>query len=113
MQNYIFNVREDGTEEFIHKDHDAIIEAVKEWEQSEEAKSQQIVVSQEDLEKGNIQYNNYVNLEYLRSTDWVASKYTDEVVVLKSMTEEEFSEKYSGILEKRKNAREAIVEVII
>ena len=45
---------------------------------------------------------------YLNSTDWVNSKYADVVVMLGTMTKEEFMAKYAEVYTKREIARQVI-----
>lgn len=45
---------------------------------------------------------------YLNSTDWINSKYMDVVVVLSTMTKEEFLAKYSDVYSKRELARQIV-----
>ena len=47
---------------------------------------------------------------YLDSTDWIAAKYTDEVVINAVMTDTEFKSKYADILIKRQEARDATIK---
>ena len=47
---------------------------------------------------------------YLDSTDWVTNKYIDVVVVLQTMTREEYLAKYSDIYTKREEARITVNE---
>ena len=47
---------------------------------------------------------------YLRQTDWIAAKYTDQVVINQNMTDADFKTKYADILARRSEARDAIVK---
>lgn len=47
---------------------------------------------------------------YLGETDWIAAKYTDEVVINSVMTDAEFKTKYADVLTKRQQARDSIVK---
>lgn len=47
---------------------------------------------------------------YLLKTDWIAAKYTDEVVVNQITTDADFKNKYADVLTKRQQARDAIVK---
>ena len=45
---------------------------------------------------------------YLQKTDWIDNKYVDLVIISGTMTQAQFQEKYSEILTKRQEARDAI-----
>ncbi len=47
---------------------------------------------------------------YLSKTDWIAAKYTDEVVINQITTDADFKAKYADVLTKRQQARDAIVK---
>jgi|APSaa5957512493_1039668.scaffolds.fasta_scaffold00939_14 hypothetical protein len=65
----------------------------------------------EDKETASQIASNLESLRYLTDTDWVNSKYTDEVVLLKNMTRVEFLAKYREVLEARVIARKNVVEI--
>lgn len=48
--------------------------------------------------------------DYLDKTDWIAAKYTDEVVINSVMTDAEFKTKYADVLTQRQQARDSIVK---
>jgi len=52
---------------------------------------------------------NRVSKQYLADTDWIASKYIDEVVIKATMTDADFKIKYAAILEKRDLSRKSII----
>lgn len=47
-------------------------------------------------------------VQYLEETDYVATKYNDEVLLLESMTKEEFKTKYDDVCARRSEARQKI-----
>lgn len=50
-------------------------------------------------------------LALLNRTDWISNKYTDTVIINKTLTESEFVEKYGEILAARQNARDQIKDL--
>lgn len=50
-------------------------------------------------------------LALLGGTDWISNKYTDTVIINKTLSEEEFLEKYGEILLSRQNARDQIKDL--
>ena len=52
----------------------------------------------------------YEAYKYLESTSWIWEKYSRNVLVLKSMTSDEFYVKYKAIIDKQEEARNTINE---
>jgi len=50
-------------------------------------------------------------LALLNRTDWISNKYTDTVIINKTLTESEFLEKYGEILSARQDARDQIKDL--
>lgn len=50
-------------------------------------------------------------LAFLNKTDWISNKYVDTVVINKTLSEDEFLEKYGDILTQRQQARDQVQDL--
>lgn len=54
---------------------------------------------------------NNTSLLFLNQTDWLSSKYVDTVIINKTLTEEQFTDKYKDLIEQREQARSKIQDL--